>query len=200
LLFLEAASKIIAMMDGLLEPDIIPEAAPKKQRGRPRVISVEEMRRNRREFPDLKSDRQHQNRTYAYWAMGELGLLGQQPSAEFAWLCDPLTIAAGTSNTIKWSLLTELGRLVAAGVSNDVVSTIATQLCEQRPTVKNGAAMIRRFRLGKPAAGSGRVLLTRLLGCFDAWRTEYPDTAPRELGAAAEAFVAIVRSVIQDEG
>ena len=50
------------------------EAAPKKQRGRPRLISVEEMRRNRSMFPDLKSDRQHQNHDYAYQAMRILGL------------------------------------------------------------------------------------------------------------------------------
>jgi hypothetical protein len=178
----------LGMMDGSLEPDIIPEAASKKPRGRPRIIPAEEMRRNRSMFPDLKSDRQHQNRSYANQAMNILGLTWDEPPLDLTWLCDRPAIMAGTSNTIKWSILAELGRLAAAGFADADIVAVARVICEQRPTVKEAAAMVRRYRLQKPTAGSGKALFDRLIKCFNSYCAEHPDIPTADLRRTADVF------------
>jgi hypothetical protein len=94
------------------------------QRGRPRAIPIEALERERANFPDITTDRQHQNRLYAYRAMNLLGLTGDDPPAELIWLADRKAIMAGDKKArIKWSILAELGRMYEAGFSEADILT-----------------------------------------------------------------------------
>jgi len=117
------------------------------QRGRPRVIPIEALERERAWFPDIKTDRQHQNRLYAYRAMNLLGLTADEPPAELTWLADRKAIMAGDKKArIKWSILTELGRMYETGFPEADILTWARLLCQKRPKVKHAEALLQVAR------------------------------------------------------
>ena len=120
-------------------------------RGRPRVFL--------REIVDLYkgggvgrhrlTDRHSQNVIYAHKAMDILDLASGrgEPLPAPTWLVDWEGAERGKQGAIKYGVLTELGRMSAAGFPDDYLRAIAERLAEIEWTVKEAEQQLREVRL-----------------------------------------------------
>jgi hypothetical protein len=65
----------------------------------------------------------------------------------YPWLVDPIKARNGEPDAWQPLILMELGKIADVGA----MQAIAAKLCEIKPKAKEGAAMVRNARLGKPA-------------------------------------------------
>jgi hypothetical protein len=126
---------------------------PKRVRGRPRLVPTELMKFNRSVYPQVHTDRQHQNIFLAVEAMRILGLLpegGDLPPP--TWLVDWEGANRGKRGAVKWSVLEQLGRMARAGFDEQDVRDYAAAIDERRLGAKDAAARLRQIRLDWPGA------------------------------------------------
>ncbi len=143
------------------EKDRITEAASKKKRGRPRVIDDAPLQIIADHTPNIKTHRGRQELVYAFRAVTDLA-----KDKRFDWLTDeehPIK---------KKGILSELGRIE----NEEDLKAVALQICELKPNVKEGAAMVRRWRTGKAPKADCRGLRSHMLKSVNAYLYAHPDT------------------------
>lgn len=176
------------------------EAASKK-RGRPPVIDKEWLPEMSRAHPHLKTERGLRNKDLAYHTIHHV--LGLTPTnavtpndglpERHRWLVD------WEADVIRWSILTELGRL-ALEQGNEAAIDVADWICERKPSVKEGTAIVRRLRLcrlEKVQRPSREKLIDRLAAAIALYRAEYPDLSYTEMLEVLHAVYRAVRVIAQ---
>ena len=113
---------------------------------------------------------------------------GEEAFGEFAWLRN------------KKTLLTELGRMLFdADMAGQMLAT-ARELCEWKPTTKEGVAWVRSVRIGKPALWSIDDLVGALARAIDGFRACHRTSV--ELPDVIEALREVEQRIFRmmDEG
>ena len=156
----------------------ITEAASKKKRGRPQAIGDATLRIIADQRPHIKTRRGRQEMVYASRAAG--GLMADK---RFVWLTDekdPLK---------KKSILSELGRIE----NEEDLKAVALQICELKPKVKEGVAMVRRWRTGKTPKADRRSLRSHILKGVNDYLLTHPDTPSDLLVCVLQEVAELVR-------
>jgi hypothetical protein len=178
--------------------DISEAASEKRRRGRPRVLTGEWATAIERLRPEIKTDRGRQNFDYAYRAIRALSIGHEdrplQGYEHLQWLVDWKRANQYRRGAVKWAILTELGRR-STKYGDEFAIKVADRVCKEKPEVKQGAAMIRRIRLGgKSPAPDGHALLGRLAACLDQYRAEHPKITTAEMLDAINEIYSIVQN------
>lgn len=162
---------------------MISEDSSKKRRGRPPLLSADQLAFvTAMVGRDGLSTRAQQDTHYTTLAIGFLGTGTPEQVESWTWLLDMQAYEAGEKSerqAMKRSLLAALGRYDDVGA----MFAMASFLCRVRPTVRRGIAMIRKDRLGRgaraPRATSTlRVRLQRVLADY---RLTHPDVPHGEV-------------------
>lgn len=146
-------------------------------RGRPRKAPAGLMAHVRSLFPELTTDRSRMDR---YYSIKVLSMVKSDPALHWLLDDDP---AGGTG--WRWGLLAELGR-VAVDHGEDRAREWAQLLCEGKPSVRAGAAEIRRWRTGLSGEGDALALTTAVLHAVDAYIATHPDVTRQQVLAALD--------------
>jgi hypothetical protein len=169
----------------------ISEAASKK-RGRPRVTSDWFDSFCHNHFGNIKTARGRQNKRYLYLAIDVLDLHpGGAGLEKLGWLIDWQAADAWQHGAIKAGILCELGRF-AQVASAALTCEVAELVCDGKPSVKQGAAFVRRLRMKatskrddfeawKGSKRNDRILLVRLCRAVDQYRTENPEMTTEQV-------------------
>jgi hypothetical protein len=131
--------------------------APKK-RGRPPAYTPERMRWIKNLFPDITTVRGRQNRANS---MRAFGVLADDPA--FEWLVSSRQAVMEGTGRLRKTALAELRRIG----DDDELREAAALVCEHKHRSRDAAAMIRRWRLGRDAAGSADGLHETLRRALD---------------------------------
>ncbi len=166
----------------------ISEAAseiPPQKRGRPPAFPAEWLSILQGLNPNIRSRHGLLNVAYRQDA---IRLLEGHP--ECGWLCDYAAMQAGKEPETKWSLLTELGRLLQTHTPASVLK-LAKVVCQQQPGVKDGVARLRRLRTGERPDNADQLVnvLTRPL---DTYREQHPDVPWQTIRVALAQLQEIV--------
>jgi hypothetical protein len=111
-------------------------ASEKPRRGRPPILTPGQLAWLRKAHPGRTTRQLHEQ---AYAKVAAIELAGDPA---YVWLLEPAP---------RVGLLAELGRFEDA----DAARAAALELCQDRPSVKAGAARLRRLRLGGSATVDG---------------------------------------------
>lgn len=135
---------------------------PKRPRGRPRLHDPMVMEVFRRTRQNVHTDRHRQNHHFAWEALTIIGLhptvayereaaagraLGQGEQPPIPWLVDWEASTRGKQGAVKYGVLTELGRMSAAGFPDDYIRAMAERLAEMEWTAKEAEQRLREIRL-----------------------------------------------------
>lgn len=166
----------------------IMENVSKKQRGRPRLL--DKSRLALIEFAtDAKTLRHKQNVHYRTRALALL-----MEDKRFLWLCDPVAMRAGKAHSMRPTILSELGRIENDGD----LESVALQLCELKPKVRQAIVMIRQWRTGKVKEGDSLKLANEIIASVNGYIDRYPTTtASLILEALSTARAAVVESELE---
>jgi hypothetical protein len=178
----------------------ISDEAPRK-RGRPKVMSELFEFSIGQHFRHLKTDRGRQNIKYAYLAMGALDIGPKGAGlAEFGWLVDWEAADKNRKDAIKWGILTEFGRLadLATAVNGlDIVRDFAAAICQRKPSIKEGIALLRRQRLKllserddfeawRASKRDDDLLYNRFADVINQYKAEHPEMTMAEIFAVVD--------------
>jgi hypothetical protein len=181
-------------------------AAAKRPRGRPSVAPPELRDLYRTLYPAL-GERSRAERYYVQAAVLALGVLpdshgGTAADRErFRPLAD-FTASRGGRPAIKWTVLAELGRLLAAGRPADEVralaADVAAALCrEPRLPAKAAVRRLRAHRLQRPApAGDAAGLFDALVTAFERYTAEHPTLSAEARRRAVANATVMLRALI----
>jgi hypothetical protein len=151
------------------------------RRGRPKVLHDEvELGLMR----DGQGRRSHLN---FHWFLRAIGVLTKNDEPAFRWLFEE-----GTGESKKKTLIAELGRILETeGLGERAMLEVARQVCERRPTTREGVALMRRWRTGRTREGSTFDLEMAILKAIAGYVAGHETTDEQvlaALGAAAEAW------------
>jgi hypothetical protein len=129
----------------------------KSKRGRPPLLSPEAASRYRALYSEIHTSRQIQARACANRALIAMDR-APKSATEFpppTWLVDWEVANTGKQGAVKWGVLEELGRMLAAGI--DIEGFVAALEADDHTlTAKQAAALMREFRLRGPTRDRGR--------------------------------------------
>lgn len=161
-------------------------ATEKKKRGRPPAFDPYIMQGVQMYHGALKR-RSHVNELYKHEAISVLGLLPEKDengergwSHPLRWLADYEAADAGKSGAIKKGILVELGRLVRSH-GEEQAREVAEWIVRQRPSVKEGAAMVRQVRLGRSPKGGLIQLIGYLERALDQFSATHPEVSATDI-------------------
>ena len=129
---------------------VVLEAASKKKRGRPRLrfLDAESEALLTSLYPEVKTHRHRQTLSYQSVTLEVLGIKKGEVVHEYLWLFDSAT------NTVRVSLLAELGRFLSAASCRHmslpdvtaVIKELACELCTHKPKTKDGVHWLKMVR------------------------------------------------------
>lgn len=158
-------------------------------RGRPRKAHAGLMAYVRSQYPELTTDRSRMDRYYSIRAIRSV-----RDDPTLHWLLNE-NLAGGTG--WRWGLLAELGR-VAVDHGEDHARAWARILCESKPSVRAGAAEIRRWRTGRSGEGDAMALTTAVFRAVDAYIATHPDVTRQQVLAALDNARALYSEAASD--
>ena len=141
----------------------------KKPRGRPPILDWGQLMNIGMRYP-RRSDRTLMNLYYAEEALAALDIDGYARDHPLRWL----THDRDGEPYLKHGILTELGRLLHSH-GLEAMALAAKDICEIKPTVKDGMATLRQLRLGKQPAASVEGLANDLLKTFSTYRATHDE-------------------------
>jgi len=150
----------------------------KPKRGRPPAFPDSAHALAAKMKPDVRTRRGQQNLVYAMIGLNFVRARG----AQFAWLFDEAAAQSGDNPRMKWTILSELGRVA----DEELREALATLLCEQKPTTREAITWIRRARKAHCGKSSAIALADAILRIIDDYQTTHPDTTPQQVFAALE--------------
>jgi hypothetical protein len=164
---------------------------PKKKKGRPKVFPDDQTNSIRSIWPEIKTTRGIQNKVYQAYA---IGVLGPEDSDDYSWLIDL------TSDNIRQTILTELGRILYA----DDIRDFAKILCEKKLSTAESVRMIRHWRNQKIREGNASDIFKKLAATVNQYARNFPDTKQSTFIQAASILLRILKdsenvSEIDDE-
>lgn len=165
-------------------PKAISENFSEKTIGRPRAFprEVEATMQAIGIGADATTRRGKVNRYYAHRAFGALF-----PAKEFSWLIDTEEHCRTGAAKIRWTILSELGRLQ----DPDTIRENARVICDQKMRTRDAVVLLRRLR-AKPKAGSILGLHEELLGVVNDYCLRHPGFTAHQILAAIEDLSALV--------
>ena len=161
----------------------------KRPRGRPPILAEGQLMTLEARFPD-DSHRTRMNLVYADAALNALNIDSYGRHHPLRWL----THDRDGNRAPKQGILTELGRLLHSH-GLETMARAAKELCEIKPTVKDGAAKLRRLRLGKQPGASAEGLANALWKSFCTYRATHDEISEADAVHAVEALADQVAKV-----
>ncbi len=120
------------------------ETISKKKRGRPRLLDPDHLAQYRDLMGNELSERTLQNRHFVSRASSALGL-GETPADHpYRYLISPDGVDSIGKKTVRFTILTELGRMADL----EDMRYVADHICASRLPTAAAVALIRRVRLG----------------------------------------------------
>src|SRR5262245_21309499 len=121
----------------------------KPKRGRPRTFDVrtEEVLH---QFGILSPGETRRTFLNEIYRQGTSEFLWRHYEPAFRWLLDDAeSCCSGSGRIRRGTIISELGR---AGLDNgELALELAREICKLKPTMRRAIAMLRRFRIGRPA-------------------------------------------------
>jgi len=170
-------------------PERVSENRVKPKRGRPPLLSDDELALLRACFPNHTTRRSLEDVHYRCRAQG----LVDDGSGRFLWLVDPEACMAGRRGGYKAAILTELGRID----DDNTLLDVAAQLCKSRPTAGEAVRLIRRLRTSRPGEAAAVGLAGAMARAIDDYRARYPGLTMQQVRGAI-AIVGQATDVIDD--
>ena len=163
----------------------------KPKRGRPRAFSetMEHAYQAYGLFTDTKTRRGRVNICYRQHALYVI-----KGDPRLAWLFDSELIRTQEHAPFRRTILTELGRIP----NDEDLRAVALRICELKPTTKEAVAMIRRFRLGRPAVGSVEGLWDVLARTINEYQASHPEITRTEMLRALEIVSDLIREPLTE--
>lgn len=153
-----------------------------KKRGRPKVFSDRSLRAATVGSGE-KTHRQQQNRVYALLALHDIRQ-NYSGNNQTGWLI--------SEKTIKWGILTELGR-IRVDTPKKFWTAVEWTL-KTRPKVKDAIVVLRRYRTEKASSGDSLGLANEISNLIGNYRMRHPNITP---AVVREALV-LAEQRIQD--
>jgi len=174
--------------DAMTKYQISENVSEKPRRGRPQDPDYHGNARRASEgsgvYSDIMTERGKQNRDNALLA---IALLNAHPNPEaIRWLFDGPAHAAGTKK-MRFSILTELGRIYRQNGDDKQIFDLATLLSKRQPKARDAVTMLRGFRVGDRRPASVIDLTKRICGAIDTYLATHPGTTKQQVLAAMEA-------------
>ena len=150
--------------------DTISEAASKKKRGRPPIMSAASKQMTDFAAGEVKT---HRGKMDIMYRLNAIKLLTNDDNPErFHWIIDGKKCEVGDSHGWKRGILSELGRIG----NHDYLKSLALEICELKPKTKAAIAMIRRARLGREDKPNVQSLATSIETALNAYIAVHPTT------------------------
>jgi hypothetical protein len=161
------------------------ESRPDQKRGRPPVLSAEDLAIVRNLAPEATSLRSQYNRIYLLRA---IRVLDNDP--KFRWLLDAHdALLRGEGEIRQYSILTALGQIE----DPDDLRQLALLVCKKRLSAKAGIEVVSRWRRRRLELGSALGLANALTTAFNDYFRRHPRLTDDDIEGALAAVAARMR-------